>query len=341
MPKSSFRSALALILLVLCGRPAAAQVYEDVGTRARGMSGAFVAVADDATATWWNPAGLAGGAYVSGILERGRVTEPRDLSPDAPARRATVSGLATAFPAAGISIYRLRISQITGTETTTGSTPATRQDPGGLAPVRSLSLSQYGLTIGQSIGNFLVIGTTLKALRGGVTAGLIDANADLLDAADDLPVERDWGADLDVGVMAKFGGAKLGLSVRNLTEPTFGEDEGLGMTVARQARAGASWTSKSSGGFSGLTLAGDFDLTTTTTILGDVQHLALGAETWFANRRFGLRAGFSNNLVEGGATSKSAGVSIGLTKSFSVDGAIASGSDRTLRGWSGSARFSY
>ena len=47
-------------------RPVSAQIYETVGIRAQGMAGAFVAVADDSTATWWNPAGLATGAYFSG-----------------------------------------------------------------------------------------------------------------------------------------------------------------------------------------------------------------------------------------------------------------------------------
>ncbi len=52
----AFASALA--------RPASAQIYETVGIRAQGMAGAFVAVADDSTATWWNPAGLATGALL-------------------------------------------------------------------------------------------------------------------------------------------------------------------------------------------------------------------------------------------------------------------------------------
>ena len=43
-----------------------------------GMGGAFVAVADDATATWWNPAGLASGAYLNAIIERGSSQEPAD-----------------------------------------------------------------------------------------------------------------------------------------------------------------------------------------------------------------------------------------------------------------------
>ena len=57
--------------VVVLPPPARAQIYETVGTRAQGMGGAFVAVADDATATWWNPAGLATGAYFSTVIERG------------------------------------------------------------------------------------------------------------------------------------------------------------------------------------------------------------------------------------------------------------------------------
>ena len=44
-------------------------MYEIVGTRAQGMAGAFVAVADDATATWWNPAGIATGALLGVSME--------------------------------------------------------------------------------------------------------------------------------------------------------------------------------------------------------------------------------------------------------------------------------
>ena len=71
-----FRTAFAAGLIAGTALPANAQIYEIVGTRAQGMGGAFVAVADDATATWWNPAGLATGAYFSSVVELGRTTEP-------------------------------------------------------------------------------------------------------------------------------------------------------------------------------------------------------------------------------------------------------------------------
>ena len=60
--------------------PAEAQPADAVGVRAQGMGGAFTAVADDATAAWWNPAGLAGGSYF-------RVSSNTAISPIRPIRR--------------------------------------------------------------------------------------------------------------------------------------------------------------------------------------------------------------------------------------------------------------
>src|SRR5258705_4401047 len=102
-------AALAATVVVVSATPARAQLYEDVGTRAQGMSGAFVAVADDATATWWNPAGIASGAIFSLIIEKGRVTQPESPSGFDPARRAGASGFAMAFPSLGLSYYRHRV----------------------------------------------------------------------------------------------------------------------------------------------------------------------------------------------------------------------------------------
>ena len=52
---------IAVITLLLPGL-ASAQTFGGIGARAEGMGGAFVAVADDATAVYWNPAGLGTGA---------------------------------------------------------------------------------------------------------------------------------------------------------------------------------------------------------------------------------------------------------------------------------------
>src|SRR3954466_2228465 len=101
------RSVVSFVLLLACAcfraAPANAQQPDVIGVRAQGMGGAFTAVADDATAGWWNPAGLAGGALFNGLIEYG---QPNGLSEE------TTKGLALAYPALGLSYYRLPISQI-------------------------------------------------------------------------------------------------------------------------------------------------------------------------------------------------------------------------------------
>ena len=53
-------SSLIVMAIVLgLAATASPQGFETLGTRAMGMGGVFVAVADDATAAYWNPAGLA------------------------------------------------------------------------------------------------------------------------------------------------------------------------------------------------------------------------------------------------------------------------------------------
>src|SRR6266550_7004606 len=180
-------SALAAALVVVFPLPARAQLYEDVGTRAQGMSGAFVAVADDATAVWWNPAGLATGALFNVVFEKGRVTQPQNPTPPDPARRATVSGFSLALPSLGLSYYRLRVSEIAQFRSTESS-DRNRQDVGG--EVRSRLFSQFGVTVGQSLWDHLVVGTTFKVIRGGQGVTSLDSSRDALDQGDDLDLSQ-------------------------------------------------------------------------------------------------------------------------------------------------------
>src|SRR4029453_2579940 len=101
-------------------RPAEAKPADIVGVRSQGMGGAFTAVADDATAAWWNPAGLAGGSYFSSVLEYGHLPNPAE---------GTVKGVSIAFPAWGLSYYRLPISEMRPSGFT-GAGAAIRQDQG-------------------------------------------------------------------------------------------------------------------------------------------------------------------------------------------------------------------
>jgi hypothetical protein len=303
------------------------------------MSGAFVAVADDATASWWNPAGLATGAYLSATVERGRTTEPANPTAQGPAARTTSGNFAVAFPALGLSYYRVHVREWRPGSTAVAG--ADRQDPrGGGSSVRSLSVSQFGTTVGQSFGEHLVVGSTLKLLfAGAVTASA--ATSDPLDAADELDVPRHVRTDLDAGAMVRFGHVRAGLTVRNITEPTFGDENTDRLTLQRQARVGVAFLSAPLGALQGFTVAGDADLRTLPTAVGDVRHVAGGVEGWLGKGRFGVRAGASANTVGQRRPAASGGVSVALTRAFHVNASRTVGRDQSVTGWSTSVSLAF
>ena len=104
-----------LVLLVLAAPSRAdAQSMEAVGTRALGMGGAFVAVADDATATYWNPAGVATGATFSALFDVNTSDlvaggdDSAALSAETRAQDLSGRALAMATPPLGLSYYHIR-----------------------------------------------------------------------------------------------------------------------------------------------------------------------------------------------------------------------------------------
>lgn len=329
----------AIALLAGGHREAAAQTFENVGVRAQGLAGAFVAVADDATASWWNPAGLATGTYVSAVLERGRSTEPATPTTGRPAIRANTGDFAVAFPALAVSYYRLRISEIAGPDST-AAWAANRQVPrvSGTS-VRSVNVNQVGTTVGQSIGDYLVVGSTIKLLFAGAVSTTTTAD-EPLDAADALDVSRHMKSDLDLGAMANFGHVRLGLTVKNVTKPTFGSGADA-ITLDRQARVGLAVLSVAHGAMQGWTFAADADLTTANTVMGNVRHAAAGIEGWLVKGRLGVRAGVSGNTVDDLRPSASGGVTYALTRAIQVNASRTQGRDASVKGWSSSVSVAF
>ncbi len=78
--KNTISSTLTILLLFVCAEFSFSQDFNLIGAgaRARGMGGAFIGVADDATAVSWNPAGLVRlekpEASVVGLFESGGVS---------------------------------------------------------------------------------------------------------------------------------------------------------------------------------------------------------------------------------------------------------------------------
>ena len=328
---------LLVVSLVSFGMaaPARAQIFESVGIRAQGMGGAFVAIADDADAAWWNPAGLAGGAYFSAVIEYDTAQDPGHAT-DAdgvalPAWRSGARGFTITFPSLGLSYYRLQVSQIQPFGAT-GANELDRQDRG-RAPVllSSLLLQQFGTTVGQSLGEHLVVGSTVRLVRGQFQTAPSAAADASLDRAAALDGHAETHVDVDVGAMAAFNTLRLGVAVKHVTQPSFssGTDRA---ELSRQARAGISMTRR--GGTVGpMTFAFDADLTRTPTAVGDVRHVASGAEAWLFRRRLGVRGGLTANTVGGARASGSIGASAALRAGVYVDAHATGGSDRTTNGW--------
>lgn len=339
-----FKPFVSLVSFVLLSAPLAAQSPEVVGVRAQGMGGAFTAVADDATASWWNPAGMAGGAYFNALLESGTqrepATDPNAAGAPRAAMRTDTRSLAVAFPALGLSYYRLRIND-TQPQISTGTATGSRQE-GEAAEVRlrSMVLNQFGASVGQSLGSHLVVASTVKLIRGGVVSQVQTAAGNALDAANGLGLSEETHAGLDVGAMAVLGRARFGLMVRNVTEPEFGTGNDA-FTLRRQARAGAAVTTGSRGVIGTATLAVDADLSRSQTVFGDERRVAVGGEGWTLGRRIGLRAGVSVNTLGDTRTALSGGASVALRKGLYADGQLTGGSDEERRGWGAGLRVTF
>ena len=306
------------------------------------MGGAFVAVASDSSATWWNPAGLAAGPFLDLAIGRA-VTEAGD------GRRGGRDGadwFALATPPFGLAYYRLHIIEIQPFDPTTGPAADNRQDRGAGVPVRSLAASQLGVTLLRTIFSGLHAGTTLKYVRGTVRRGSEDARlsrSELLDLGDALAGGNAEGRfDLDLGVLEVAGPLRIGGSVRNVREPEFGAEDPRepGIRLQRQVRVGAAFNPEDATGVP-LTVAVDADLRSYSSGTGDRRVVAVGAEHWVASKRIGIRAGGHFNTVGARERSATAGLSVSVRSGMYVDGHLVRGGSADDRGWGVSARVSF
>jgi hypothetical protein len=305
---------LAAILIIGQAATARGQSFEPVSTRAQGMAGAFVAVSDDASAVYWNPAALAKGAYFSLILDGNSTSATPAGSPAGADRGSWLLALST--PAVGLSYYRLQTTTV-------------RPVSPSLSRVESLVTQHLGATLVQSITDGVAVGTTVKLVRGvaaEATAPTGDPN-DLLGV--DLIGDGGNRPDLDIGIMAAGSFGRAGLTMRNVSEPGFETGVGGELRLQRQLRGGAAimllqtWK-----------LAADLDLLKTDGPFGEIREFSLGTEGQLT-RRVAARGGIRLNTADGSdrAPGVSAGGSFAVFGSLLLDAQITAGSDKAFRGW--------
>jgi hypothetical protein len=330
--RSGVKAALVGVFVAVAGGECAAQGVEALGVRAQGMAGAFVAVADDASAAYWNPAGLARGAIVSLVVEHGQQAAGE---PDAPPFLASQQGAASfvglSLPPIGVSYYRLRTSRVLPPGTLTGTIL-----PGDRGTVASLVTQHVGLTLVQSIGEYLDVAGTIKYVHGSAAAGNRDATFEgsgAFDRIGDLPSTGSSTFDVDLGAIAHLGPLSAGIVARNLREPAFdAPSHPEALRLDRQVRAGVAWQFSQSP----TTVACDVDLTNT-----DAQrHVAFGAEHYVIPR-LAVRGGVRVNTIDDARPAGSAGVSVAVRSSLWLDAQITHGSRLADRSWGVSARFGF
>jgi hypothetical protein len=337
-------AAFGAALFGLLPSGVSAQSFDVTGTRAAGMGGAFVGVADDASALYWNPAGLASGSYFSLALDASGKPATPETGPRGGSQSSFFLGLTT--PALGLTYYRLQ--QITAKPSAllvpTGEGTSDRNLQGTEEVRRSaLTTHHAGVTLVQSLFPAVAVGATLKLVSGHASSQV--TNAATAREAIDQEASGENGSthfDADLGVMANSPRLKAGLTMRNLMEPEFTSNDGVVLALERQLRAGASWSVKS-----GWILASDLDLLVTHDAFGSRRDFAVGVEGRLIPRII-VRSGFKMNLADAeadipdaAARGYSAGASVAVTAAVLVDAFGSAGGDRAGHGWGISARFVY
>jgi hypothetical protein len=302
MPSIDVRVGLTLLALSLFSVSGARAQSPGVGERAQGMAGAFVAVADDASAVYWNPGGL---AWPSGSTFDAQVSV---ADPGA--------FVGAALPSLGLSYYRLP----------TVSASANRQKEGsGEVPVRPLTTTNIGVTINQTVVNTLVIGSTIRLVHGGFEGR-----------------DGRTTVDIDAGAMFSAGNFRAGLVARNLGQPAFEAETGsFELERQVRAGVAFAPRSLPTGVHGPFTAAFDVDLNATAGVDGERRGAALGSEYWLGHGLVGVRAGAQWSTINDPNVAFSGGITVRLPHSVFLEGHLTNSDLPDADTWGVGARFTF
>lgn len=330
--------SLLVGLLSLLGVADAAQAQAPLGSRAQGLAGAFVGMADDASAVYWNPAGIATGAILSAIVNIGDETTAPDDPQTAAGERHTGTIVAFTLPPIGLAYYR-HVAYGTSALTPAVVGPDGREEVG--RSVHAVATSTLGVSLLHSLTPWLVVSATPKAVWGSTAVGTSTAvrSREALDDAADLERSGTTEFDVDAGVMLAYSHIRIGVVGRNLTTPEFEAADGRLVTLAREVRAGVAWGLTWPGN-TNLSVSFDGDIEARPTPFGDRRDIAAGVETWWMGRRLGLRGGVRRSTIGEARAAYAGGVTAGVTASVMLEAHVTRG-DWNERGWSVGMRMGF
>ncbi|HSQ61353.1 MAG TPA: PorV/PorQ family protein [Acidobacteriota bacterium] len=270
------RIALAIVMVLLLPLHAeGAQIFEKVGTlggqslkigvgaRAAAMGDAYVAIADDATAVYWNPAGI---ARLSGqTITLNHTAWPAEILFDQVAYVFGVKWIPGMF---GVNVRALTMSR---------DKVRTTYLPDGTGETFDAGEWAYGLTYARSLTDKFSAGLSVNYVQTG------------LDDITGKSTTFDFGTLYDIGVL----GAKIGMSIQNIGSDMTFIEESVKMPVF--FRVGGSFSMLQQGE-SRLLAAAEF-----THPPDNSEKLNLGAEYSFRDYLF-LRGGYKMNYDTEGLT---------------------------------------
>ena len=308
----------SLLALAAAGPSAAADKYAGeflrvgAGARALGMGGAFLAVADDATAGYWNPAGLAWLPSKS-VLYMHSEEQRSQVQYDFIGLALPQGGEAGRRSALGVSLVRLGVDDIPVTPTAeelrpgidyedgdgNPSTNLPTENNGQWDPGERLFLTEFDLKSSNDFAGLFSYARDLspKLTLGGTVKAVYRT----------LVGHTAWGAGLDAGLTYQLSNdATVAFVARDLTTTFMSWDTGLSESIAPSLSVGGQLT-RALSPIHVITGAADVRVDLSSKRIdsnfggdGMAGELHVGAEYWFHNA-LALRAGVSGRDLTFGA----------------------------------------
>lgn len=310
-------------LLLFAGRQAHATKYAGeftylgLGARALAMGGAYVSLADDGFACYWNPAGTAGGVHQAVFMHS-----------------STFGGLVS-YDAAGycrplrnggcgIVLFRLGVADIP----LTGDALLDANGNGEMDPGERLDYAKIAYT---SDSEWFLLANYSSRLPGGFDAG---GNLKLIYKS--VGSGNAWGVGLDAGMLKPLGRElTAGVGVADLTTTYLAWNTGQRELITPTARIGLSWKPRL-GGRAPLTAAAAADLRFEGRAVAAQYHAGPASADLHLGIEYRLRDRLSLRLgADQGRFAAGAGLRLGrITADYAfLAGGDLGGSTRVSGGW--------